>query len=275
MSRYLNRWLITTGLLASCSFLMQTAAYASQSAGRNDHGGYTVGSNGNRTGVVGAGGSTSGSPGTGGNGIDPGAGPPPGWVPYQIPQLVTPRSYCLITIYAPPNTNWPGYNPVSGMTQVPCSGAPAPQPIPGSTIATQWVSQATLPAPTLSVNPGYAVTGLTAYLQIEPNSPYTTIFSPPGPVPNAIHITCTTSSYDVDWGDGGPITHTTSTGGPYPNGDVTHVYQTASARDDLTVTSHWGCNWTDNFGAAGTIPDLHSTGRLPLEVREIQSVNDG
>ncbi len=276
MSRHLGRQGRAIAIAAICLLFTTGTAYATQGAGRNDRGGYTIGANGNRTGIVGSGndgGATPGAPGGpagGGTG-----GPPPGWVPYQIPHLVSSTSYCTMTVYAPPNTSWPGYNPVSGMTLVPCPGAAAPQPVPGATLADQWASHANLPGPELEVNPGYAVTGLTAYLQIDPKSPYSTTFNATAQAPNAIHINCSASSFDVNWGDGSPGTHTTSTGGPYPNGDVTHVYQSAAADDDLTVTSHWGCHWTDDFGAAGTVSNLHSTGHLALPVREIQSVNDG
>ena len=151
-------------------------------------------------------------------------------------------------------------------------GAPAPPAPTAADIAATWSQSATLPNPTLRVRPGYAVTGLTAYLEIGTPSPWTV--SIPDPVRNdAITISCGHTSFDVSWGDSTPPTETTSTGGPYPKGDVTHVYQQAAQSYTIAVTEHWGCRWSDPAGNGGTLTGLRSAGRLPLEVREIQSTN--
>ena len=88
-----------------------------------------------------------------------------------------------------------------------------------------------------------------------------------------IAISCGHTSFDVSWGDGTPPTQTTSTGGPYPSGDVTHVYQQAAPSYTISVTEHWGCRWSDPAGNGGSLTGLRSAGRLPLEVREIQTTN--
>ena len=157
------------------------------------------------------------------------------------------------------------------MTPAP-PGTPAPPPPTAADIAASWSQSATLPNPRLRIRPGYAVTGLTAYLEIGTPSPWTVTI--PDPVRNdAITVSCGPTTFDVNWGDGSPVEQTTSTGGPYPNGDVTHDYQQAAPSYTVTVTEHWACRWSDPQGNGGTLTGLRSAGRLPLEVREIQSTN--
>lgn len=82
-----------------------------------------------------------------------------------------------------------------------------------------------------------------------------------------------TSSYTVNWGDGtttGP--HSTS-GGNYPDGDITHVYRDAETVD-ITVTQSWTAQWS-LAGQSGTITGLSSSGDLPnFVVREVQAVRN-
>jgi hypothetical protein len=150
-------------------------------------------------------------------------------------------------------------------------GPPAPPPQPGGQIvagATLTLQQE-LPQPKLTVQPGYAVTGLRAYLQID--TPDNLPFTFQG-FRNAVSMVCHWTSFDVAWGDGAVDTGITSTGGPWPDGDVTHVYQQASPGDDLRVTEHWSCPWHDQIGGAGIL-QLQTQGDLPLEIREIQTVS--
>lgn len=153
----------------------------------------------------------------------------------------------------------------------PTPGAPGPPPPTPTDLATTWSQSATLPDPALHVAPGYAVTGMTAYLEIH-TGPWTTAIA--DPIRNdTITITCTPTTFDIDWGDNTPTDHTTSTGGPYPDGTVTHTYQQAQPAVTITTTEHWTCTWGDALGNGGTITDLRSTGRLTLEIREIQTTN--
>ena len=195
---------------------------------------------------------------------------PPGMMAVQVPSVLGGGQYCLVTILVPIGTVLPPYNPISTtMTQVPCPANGTPPPPSASQIAQAWVDSAHLPSPTLNVAPGYAVTGLTAYLEITAHSPWTATFS--DPIRNdTITASCAYTGFDIDWGDG-TRTSSTGTGGPYPTGDVTHVYQDASATTTLDVTEHWSCSWSDQVGDSGTIAGLSSAGTLALEVREIQT----
>jgi hypothetical protein len=52
-----------------------------------------------------------------------------------------------------------------------------------------------------------------------------------------------TPTYVWNWGDGSAPLETTSTGGPYPTGDVTHVYRGKGART-VTLTTRWSATFT-------------------------------
>jgi len=192
-----------------------------------------------------------------------------GTIAVQIPMLVGTGQYCLVTMVVPVGTVLPPYNQISTLQQVPCPGAATPPPPSASQIAQRWAQSAHLPPPTLTVAPGHAVTGLTAYLQITAHSPWSTTFADPIRL-DTITATCSYTGFDVDWGDG-LSSSTASTGGPYPDGDVTHVYENASPQVTLAVTEHWSCTWADQIGDSGTLSGLSSLGALPLEVREIQT----
>lgn len=196
------------------------------------------------------------------------AAPPPGAVVVQVPTIVGPGQYCLVSTVVPAGTVLPPFNPISMMTAVPCPTT-GPPPLTAAQVAQQWSKTAHLPPPGITVAPGYAVTGLTAYLQIAAHSPWAAAFADPIRA-DTISVSCTGTGFDVDWGDG-TRTSTTSPGGPYPTGDVTHAYQQASTGAPLGVTEHWSCAWSDQVGDAGTIAGLASAGHLPLEIREIQT----
>lgn len=155
--------------------------------------------------------------------------------------------------------------------QLPCSNATAPPPQSGSSIAAGATTtlQQELPRPQLTVQPGYAVTGLTAYLQIGTGNDLSFTFAG---FHNAVSVVCSWDHFDVNWGDGTDDPDVRSTGGPYPDGDVTHVYQQASPSDDLHVVEYWTCPWHDQIGGAGVL-QLQTANDLFLEVREVQTLN--
>jgi len=187
----------------------------------------------------------------------------------QVPTIVGPGQYCLVSELVPAGTVLPPFNPISTMTAVPCPGSVIAAGPTATQLAQQWARSARLPSPGLTVRPGYAVTGLTAYLEIAAHTPWATTFADPVRL-DTISVDCTAAGFDVDWGDSAK-TSTTSTGGPYPTGDVTHVYQRAAIATPLVVTEEWSCAWTDQVGDAGTLEGLTSEATLPLEVREIQT----
>jgi hypothetical protein len=155
------------------------------------------------------------------------------------------------------------------------AGPQAP-PTPDEQVAADaWQHVENLPRPTLSLQPdGYAITGKKAYLQI--HGPQTWTRTIDNPIGDDVVITAT-SEYVIDWGDPtDEASHhhtTTSQGGPYPDGDVTHVYVERSERTTITVTQRWSATW--QAGArTGTLQQLSTTADPPLtiEVRDLQAV---
>lgn len=142
-----------------------------------------------------------------------------------------------------------------------------PPPISPQEIVEQTLVNVRLPEPQPNVDPGYAVTGLRAYLETGNSTTHTfpTISTVLGPLSISA-----TSTYTVNWGDGtttGP--HSTS-GGKYPNGTITHVYGNTGVVD-ITVTQNWTATWS-LAGQSGTISGLSSSGTIDdFVVREIQA----
>ncbi len=126
-----------------------------------------------------------------------------------------------------------------------------------------------LPSPVLKVVPDYAITGKPVYLQIE--GPRDQAFHVDNPIGDDVAIAAT-SRYVVDWGDGTTET-TTSQGGPWPSGDVTHTYTDAAAAMKITVTQLWSAAWTAG-PAGGELGDLRTTSTLALPVTQLQAVRN-
>jgi hypothetical protein len=127
-----------------------------------------------------------------------------------------------------------------------------------------------MPRPILEVPPGYALTGMPAYLVTNHDLEY-------GPVTHTVDlgmavfdVTVTaTGTTEVDWGDGTVVTYH-SPGAPWPDGEVVHTY-----RDAGTVTISVLDTWevTYRVPALGIVDTV--TAPLParaLDAFEIQQV---
>jgi hypothetical protein len=160
-----------------------------------------------------------------------------------------------------------------------CSNSPPipRQASPGAAAAEAFEKDVKLPAPTFEIPPGYSITGTKAFMQIG---------GPKGIDPAPIQVfgyqvvLHITSSYDIDWGDQSADhieKNVQSQGGPYPDGDVWHVYD-AKGTYPVTVTQRWTATY-QILGAAlasGTIADvLSTTTTQQLPVSEAQAVIDG
>jgi len=128
-----------------------------------------------------------------------------------------------------------------------------------------------LPAPTLKVVPDYGIVGKRVHLQIA--GPPAATFEVPNPIGAPVGIAAT-SRYVVDWGDGTPATTTTSRGGPWPDGDVTHVYDTAHPAVTIRVTQRWSATWTAGATTGGTLENLRTEGELTIRVDQLQPVRN-
>jgi len=121
-----------------------------------------------------------------------------------------------------------------------------------------------LPAPEPSIAPGRAITGLRAYLEPNLDAPVeagrTTWRGTRSTVLGEVAIVGV-GRYVVDWGDEVTGPHT-GPGGPYPNGNISHVWTTMGTYD-VGVTVEWDVAWrmgsaTGSLTAAtqGTIADF-------------------
>jgi hypothetical protein len=135
-----------------------------------------------------------------------------------------------------------------------------------------WQEVKNLPVPTLTIEPDHAVTGLPVYLQIAGERTWSETVD--NPIGDDVTITAT-SDYIIDWGDQRqPPTTTTSQGGPWPDGDVTHTYTDAAQSRTITVTQRWTATWRAG-PATGTLTELRTQAPpLTLEVRQLQAVRD-
>lgn len=144
--------------------------------------------------------------------------------------------------------------------------APIAAPTPEQIARDFWAVRI-LPAPTLHMSPDYAVTGKTVYLEI--GGEQRKRFDVPNPVGPGIVIE-TTSRYVIDWGDG-TTTTTASQGGPWPHGDVTHVYTTSAATRTIRVSQQWSATWQAG-GQQGALDTLRTDGALTFRVTQVQAV---
>lgn len=124
-----------------------------------------------------------------------------------------------------------------------------------------------LPVPRPSIAPGRAITGKLAYLETngEIRHVYTnsTVFGPLEMV--AI------GSYIVNWGDGKTSGPHTLEGKPWPDGQITHEYETVN-KYDIVVTEHWTATWRLG-GHSGVLRTMQTSGRIDdFPVEQIQAV---
>ena len=120
------------------------------------------------------------------------------------------------------------------------------------------------------IAPGWMLAGKMAYL--EAGSTPAAHFEHPTPL--GLLTIDATSKLFVDLGDGATLDgpHTGS-GGPWPNGTITHSWTTARTYD-VTVTQRWTATW--HLGpATGQLAGLATQGTIDdFEVRQLQAVRN-
>lgn len=128
-----------------------------------------------------------------------------------------------------------------------------------------------LPRPTLSLPPGYAITGMRTFLVTEHELEFGPVEVPVdlGIVTFDVRLSASGASV-VDWGDGTLTSHTTG-GAGFPDGQITHVYVDEQSVD-ITVTD----TWTVDYEAgpfAGTLSAPLEPVTLPaVEIQQRQAV---
>ncbi len=143
----------------------------------------------------------------------------------------------------------------------PCSALP-------SETAKELSFKLTLPTPLLEIDPGWAITGLPAFLETKGAVTYDS-----GPIPTewgtmTMHGT---GEYFVDWGDNtgqwGPYDFE---GLPWPDGRITHIYQHTGTYA-VRVRQLWTVQW-QVAQRSGVLQDRFTESTLALPVRELQAV---
>jgi len=137
-------------------------------------------------------------------------------------------------------------------------------------VALSYRELAQPPAPKPRIAPGWAITGLPAYLESggrrAQDFPFDTVLGP-------LRISAAFSHLTVDWGDGsGPQRYPAGDlGGPYPDGGIRWVYTDVGVVD-VTVVQHWTVTWSVG-GESGTFEDVTSQASIPaFEVEQVQAV---
>lgn len=155
------------------------------------------------------------------------------------------------------------YDILSHLTD--CSSQPGEPGLDPQMVRALVTTQLDRPDPAIA--PGRAITGLRSYLDIRGPTGFHGRITVTAP---ALTIDVNASAqYRVDWGDG-TIETFASAGGPYPDGDVTHVY-TTSGDYTVTVTPVWSVSWAGGgFDVDFTAELASSTVDLPVE--EVRAV---
>lgn len=190
---------------------------------------------------------------------------------------------CVETIFVPagtparPDFGLPdteqGPGGVSGLyeTAPPCPQQPR---VVGSgaavtplTVALSHWARIPLPRPQPRIEPGRAITGKRAYLEVGGAIAYMyqseTVFGVLEIVANGRHF--------VDWGDGASSGPHTTDGAPWPVGEIVHDYLTIGAYD-VVVTTEWTATWRLDRDR-GILPPTETTGRIDnFPVQQIQAV---
>jgi hypothetical protein len=166
-----------------------------------------------------------------------------------------------------------------GMIPAPC---PAPtEPDQGAQFDLAWYlnfarDQAKPPAPTINIAPGFAIPGLKAFLETGGDNTYA---SSANWVDGPVGWNCTIATSAINWGDGEVTKFNRSDTGPYPDGDVHHIYD-EPGYVTVTVQEAWLCNVdipspTPLTGAPTIIVNGPPAVIADFEIRELQAVITG
>lgn len=121
-----------------------------------------------------------------------------------------------------------------------------------------------LPRPEPSIAPGYALTGMPAYLDTGAGHALTYDRSLPvavGPFAFEVAISATGTSR-IDWGDGSPTEVHLEPGRPYPDGTVHHTYR-HRGRVEVTVTDRWTIDFAATDAAGASVSDTVEASLAP------------
>ncbi|MFW5933522.1 MAG: hypothetical protein ACOCT8_02210 [Actinomycetota bacterium] len=121
-----------------------------------------------------------------------------------------------------------------------------------------------LPRPEPSIAPGYALTGLPAYLDTGTGHALTydrSLTVAVGPFAFDVTVSATGAS-QVDWGDGSATEVHLEPGRPYPDGMVHHTYR-YRGRVEVTVTDRWTIDFVATDAAGASVSDTVEASLAP------------
>lgn len=146
------------------------------------------------------------------------------------------------------------------------------QPTP-ALAANEFVRRIPLPEPQPQIAPGFALTGLPAYLVIDGQVSFSVDEDLAGWGP--MQVTLEPVRFVVDWGDGTVQTITDGRTGAAHDGDpaqqIAHTYRWSEPESGVTVRADWQARWQVG-GFSGTVDGLVVEAVLELPVREYRSV---
>lgn len=162
---------------------------------------------------------------------------------------------------------------VAGAADPMCQPAPAPVVASPAAAADDFVRRIPLPEPQLRIDPGFALTGLPAYLVISDQSTFTVDENLAGW--GMMRVRLRPTRFVIDWGDGTVETIADGRTGAAHDGDasqqISHVYRWSDSDVRVTVRSDWQAAWQVG-GFSGVVDGLVIDATLDLPVREYRAV---
>jgi hypothetical protein len=130
-----------------------------------------------------------------------------------------------------------------------------------------------IPSPEPQIDPGWAMTGMPAYLVINGQEAFTHRETIPGF--GELSVAFEPTYFEVDWGDGSTTTVDDGrTGAPYNGAEseqISHTYADVDEGNVVHVDARWHATW-ELAGFRGVVGGLQTSEEFPLEVREMQTV---
>jgi hypothetical protein len=140
-------------------------------------------------------------------------------------------------------------------------------------IAQAFVRSLGIPAPEPRIDPGWALTGMPAYLEIHGQEAFTHDEQIPGF--GQLRVSFEPTYFEIDWGDGTTrVVDDGRTGAPYDGPEsqqISHTYADGDGGNVVRVDARWHATWR-LAGFSGVVGGLQTSEEFPLEVREMQSV---
>jgi hypothetical protein len=140
-------------------------------------------------------------------------------------------------------------------------------------IAQAFVRSLGIPAPEPRIDPGWALTGMPAYLEIHGQEAFTHDEQIPGF--GQLRVSFEPTYFEIDWGDGTTrVVDDGRTGAPYDGPEsqqISHTYADVDGGNVVRVDARWHATWR-LAGFSGVVGGLQTSEEFPLEVREMQSV---